>query len=100
MPKNLGREFASMTDDERRRFELKQGETAGGEGNEDAADEHALEDPREDDAMGRTYASPGDEVADPDARDGEAALLDDTAHERNVEAQRKRPRGKAKRPQE
>jgi hypothetical protein len=29
MARNLGREFATMTDDERRRFELKQRETAG-----------------------------------------------------------------------
>ena len=97
MAKNLGREFATMSDDERRRFELKQGGTAGGEAGEDAADELDLDDPRDADTTGRTYASPGDEVADPDARDGAAALLDDAAHERNVEAQRRRPRGKAKR---
>jgi hypothetical protein len=30
MAENLVREFATMSDDERRRFELKQGATAGG----------------------------------------------------------------------
>ena len=97
MAKNLGREFATLSDDERRRFELKRSGTAGGEAGEDAADELDLDDPRDADTTGRTFASPGDEVADPDARDGAAALLDDTAHERNVEAQQKGPRGKAKR---
>jgi hypothetical protein len=78
-----------MTDDERRRFELAQGGTASGPTGEDAADELDLEDPRDARAAGRTYATPGDEVADPDARDGEAALLDDAAHARSVDAQRK-----------
>ncbi|MEP6686757.1 MAG: hypothetical protein ABJC36_00320 [Gemmatimonadales bacterium] len=81
-----------MTDDERRRFALAQGGTAGGPAGEDAADELDLEDPGAGDTTGRTYARPADEVADPDARDGEAALLDDAAHVRNVEAQRKQRR--------
>ena len=93
MARNHGREFATMTDDERRRFELAQGGSAGGSTGEDAADGLDLEDPRDGGPSGRTYATPSDEVADPDARDGEAALLDDKAHIRNVEAQRaKRPR--------
>ena len=93
MAKNLGREFATMTDDERRRFELAQGGTAGGASGEEAADELDLDDPRESERSGRTYATPSDEVADRNARDGEAALLDDAAHVRHVEAQRKGRRG-------
>jgi hypothetical protein len=93
MAKNLGREFATMSDDERRRFELKQGGTAAGPAGEDAADELDLDDPRDGEPEGRTYATASDEVADPDARDGAAALLDDEAHRRNVDAQQKGRRG-------
>ena len=38
MARNLGREFATMTDDERRRFQLKQRATAGEMPEEDAAE--------------------------------------------------------------
>jgi hypothetical protein len=76
MAKNLSREFATMSEEERRRFALERGTTDG----ETAADELELGDPRDEDQMGRQYASLKDEVADPDARDGEAALLDDEAH--------------------
>jgi hypothetical protein len=64
MAKNLGRDFATMSEEERRRF--------------------ALEDPRDEDHMGRHYASPADEVADPEHRDGLSATLDDKQHERKV----------------
>jgi hypothetical protein len=84
MVRNLSREFATMTDEERRRFALERG------GN---ADELDLDDPRDPDHMGRQYASPNEEVADPDARDGGAALLDDRAHERNVDKQEERRDG-------
>jgi hypothetical protein len=93
MARNLGREFATMTDEERRRFELKQRATAGEMPEEEAADELDMEDPRDSEPTGSRYATPSDEVADPDARDGEAALLDDEAHDRAVEAERKRRRG-------
>jgi hypothetical protein len=89
MARNLGREFATMSDDERRRFELKQRATAGETPAEEAADELDMEDPRDSEPTGSRYATPSDEVADPDARDGEAALLDDAAHVRGVEAERK-----------
>ncbi len=92
MAKNLGREFATMTDEERRRFALENGGTAAGAEGEAAADELDLGDPRDPDKMGRQYASLKDEVADPDARDGSAALLDDEAHERNVKKEAKRGR--------
>jgi hypothetical protein len=93
MARNLGREFATMTDDERRRFELKQRASAGEMPEEEAADELDMEDPRDPEPAGSRYATPRDEVADPDARDGEAALLDDKAHARAVEAKRKNRRG-------
>ena len=68
MTKNDGREFATMTDEERKRFALEH----GGAAPEDAGEELELGDPR-----------------DPDARDGTAALLDDEEHERRVEKGRK-----------
>lgn len=93
--KNLSRKFATMTDEERRRFEQEQGRTAAGDQDEAAADELELDDPRDEDHTGRQYANLDAELADPDARDGEAAILDDAAHRRPVEAERKgRRRGR------
>lgn len=85
MTKNDGREFATMTDEERKRFALEHGGTAP----DDAGDELELDDPRDPDRMGRHYGSLAEEIADPDARDGTAALLDDEEHERRVEKGRK-----------
>jgi hypothetical protein len=79
MAKNLARDFATMSDEERRRFALE--EPAAGD---DAPEELDLEDPRDEDRMGRHYASPSDEVADPEHRDGLSATLDDKQHEREV----------------
>ena len=87
--KNLGRKFATMTDEERRRFEQEQGRSAGGDEDEAAADELELDEPRNEDRMGRHYGSLDAEVADRDNRDGDAATLDDTAHRRAVEQERK-----------
>jgi hypothetical protein len=88
--KNLSREFATMTDEERRRFALEQGQTAAGDENEEAADELTMDDPRDED-MGRQYPGLNAETADPDARDGTAALLDEAAHDEAVDAQRPAP---------
>jgi hypothetical protein len=79
MAKNLGRDFATMSEEERRRFALE--ETAG---SEESPEELDLEDPRNEDHMGRHYASPSDEVADPEHRDGLSATLDDKQHDREV----------------
>jgi hypothetical protein len=79
MAKNLGRDFATMSEDERRRFAME--EPSGGD---DAPQELDLEDPRDEDHMGRHYASPPDEVADPEHRDGLSATLDDKQHEREI----------------
>jgi hypothetical protein len=85
MAKNLGRDFATMSEDERRRFALEE------KAESDAAPEELdLEDPRDQDHMGRHFASPSDEVADPEHRDGLSATVDDTAHDREV-AKAKRP---------
>ena len=93
MAKNLGREFATMTDEERRRFALEQGRDMD-PGVEDAAEELDLDDPRDDDRVGRQYGSLADEVASRDERDGSAALLDDDAHRREVEKGRTSRKGK------
>ncbi|HET7468118.1 MAG TPA: hypothetical protein VFJ81_00530 [Gemmatimonadales bacterium] len=90
--KNLSRRFATMTDEERRRFEQEQGRTAAGEGDEAAADELNLDEPRDADRMGRHYGSLEAEIADPDNRDGLAADLDDAAHRQAVEKEREERR--------
>lgn len=82
MAKNQGRKFATMSDDERRKFALE--ESAG---TPDQTDELDFDDPRDADRMGKQHASLKDEVADPEHRDGASALLDDEAHDRGVEEQ-------------
>lgn len=85
MAKNLSREFATMDEDERRRFALER----GGEGEDEPQEELAFDDPRNPDRMGRGYATPSDEVADPEHRDGLAAQADTPAHDRNVRRRQK-----------
>jgi len=68
MAKNLGREYATMDEDERRRFEME-----AENGSESAPSDLDFEDPREE---------PGGVGED---RDGASALLDDEAHRRAVE---------------
>ena len=80
MAKNLSREFATMSDDERRRFALQEEE-----GTEDHPAELDFEEPRNEDNMGPRYSSVREEVADPEHRDGMSAVLDDEEHQRNVE---------------
>jgi uncharacterized membrane protein len=83
MARNQAKTFATMSDDERNRL-------AGDGGAQDAGGALAFDDPRDADRMGRHYASPGDEVSDPDSRDGAAADLDDDAHDRAVDRERNR----------
>jgi hypothetical protein len=80
MVKNLGREFATMSDDERRRFALEEEE-----GNRELPAELSFDEPRNEDKMGPHYGSIREEVSDPEHRDGASALLDDEQHERAVE---------------
>lgn len=70
MAKNLGREFATMDEDERRRFAM-----AAEEGTDAAPAELDFESPR---------SEPGGVGED---RDGTSAVLDDEAHRRAVERQ-------------
>ena len=85
MARNQSREFATMTEEERRRFALERGTGQA----ETAAEELELGDPRDEDQVGRQYSSLKAEVADPDARDGQAALLDDEAHRRGEQKPRR-----------
>lgn len=78
MARNLGKTFATMDEDDRNRL-------AGKGGEQDEGGALAFGDPRDPDRMGRHYADPADETADPEARDGQAANLDDDAHERGKE---------------
>jgi hypothetical protein len=80
MAKNLGREFATMTEDERRRFALEHPEPA-----EDVVAELEFDDPRDEDKMGRQYSNLEAQVEDPEQRDGMSAQLNDDEHEREIE---------------
>jgi hypothetical protein len=85
MGKNLGRKFATMSDDERRRFALEEEE-----GTREHPAELAFDDPRDADSMGPQYSSIREEVADPEHRDGMSALLDDEQHERAIQEKSER----------
>jgi hypothetical protein len=89
MAKNLGREFATMSDDERRKFALQEEE-----GSRELPAELAFDNPRDEEHMGRHYATPSDEVADPEHRDGLSAELDEDQHAEGVaETARGKERG-------
>jgi hypothetical protein len=79
MTKNLSRKFATMSEDDRTRFELEESE-----GTKDRPIELDFEEPRDHERMGVHYTDPKEEIADPEHRDGMAALLDDAAHEQAV----------------
>jgi hypothetical protein len=94
MAKNLSREFATMSEDERRRFALEEEE-----GTREQPAELAFDDPRVEENMGPQYSSIRQEVADPGHRDGMSALLDDEQHKRAVReesAKQNRSRSKGK----
>lgn len=80
MAKNTAREFATMDDDDRRKFAEEP------EGKPTSLD---FGDPRDADHMGRDYQTPRDEIADPEHRDGGAALLDDREHFEHVREEAK-----------
>jgi hypothetical protein len=79
MAKNLGRKFATMSEDERRLFALVEEE-----GSRELPTELSFEEPRDEDKRG-ARSSIRQEVADPEQRDGSSALLDDEQHERAVQ---------------
>jgi hypothetical protein len=80
MAKNLSREFATMSEEERRKFALEEEE-----GTRELPAELEFEEPRNPDTTGAQFASIKEETADPDNRDGMSALLDDEQHRRAVE---------------
>ena len=82
MVKNLSREFATMSEDERLRFAQQESE-----GSDDRPTELDFEEPRDSNNMGPGFSSLKEEVANPENRDGAAALLDDEAHRRAVQQQ-------------
>lgn len=87
MAKNLSRKYATMSEEERLRFSQEESE-----GTKDRPTELDFEEPRDAERMGPHYASLKEEIADPEHRDGLAALLDDKEHERAVREQsRNRP---------
>ena len=77
MAKNLGRKYATMTEDERRQFALEEEE-----GTRELPAELAFDEPRKEE--GPHYTSPREEIADPEHRDGLSAQLDDEQHVRAV----------------
>jgi hypothetical protein len=79
MAKNLGRKYAAMDEDERRKFTQEEEE-----GTRELPPELTLDEPRDEDRMGQHFANPRDEFADPEHRDGMGALLDDQQHEQAV----------------
>ena len=73
MAKNLSRKYATMTEDERRQFALGRKATrAAGDAIRGAPEAEG------------PLASPREEIADPEHRDGLSALLDEEAHRRAV----------------
>ena len=94
MVKNLSREFATMSEEERLRFARPESE-----GTDDRPAELDFEEPRDGDHMGPHFATPKDEVADPEHRDGSAALLDDQAHDRAVRKQSRQRRASSSGPE-
>lgn len=79
MAKNLSRKYATMSEDERHRFRIEEGE-----GVNDPPDDLDFEEPRE--SEGPQFGSIKEEFADPEHRDGLGAQLDDESHRRAVEA--------------
>ena len=80
MAKNLGRKYATMSEDERRAFAQEEDQ-----GTRELPPEVAFDDPRDPDHEGRQFATPSDEFASPEHRDGTSALLDDEQHKRAVQ---------------
>jgi hypothetical protein len=94
MAKNLSRKYATMSEEERLRFAQEESE-----GSDDRPTELDFEEPRDADRMGPHFANLKEEVADPEHRDGLAALLDDEAHDRAVREQARDGQGSRARPE-
>ena len=74
MARNQSQDYATMDDDERRKF-------AGAPPSEDRVAELDFEDPRDDANQGHSQVDRASEADDPRHRDGMAAQLDEPAHE-------------------
>lgn len=83
MAKNLSREYATMSEEERNRFRVEESE-----GVKDRPEDLDFEEPRE--KEGPQFPSLKAEFADPEHRDGLGAVLDDAAHRRAVEEEARR----------
>jgi hypothetical protein len=80
MTKNLGRKFATMSEEERRNFALE--EDAG---TRELPTQLEFDEPRDPDHTGAQFPNPREEFADSEHRDGLSAQLDDEQHQRAVE---------------
>jgi hypothetical protein len=91
MGENLGRRFAEMSEEERRRYALEQDKAAETRRTDEADQELEFGEPRHDPG-GRTRANLED-------KDGTGALVDDEEHARRVREQGEaRDRGRQKSP--
>jgi hypothetical protein len=88
MAKNLGREYATMSEDQRRQFAMEEES-----GDRETPSSLEFEEPRNDGHRGEHFANLKQEVADPEHRDGLSAELDDEQHARAVRAQATRAKG-------
>ena len=77
MARNISQDYATMDEDERRRFAQR---APGG----DAPVELNFTEPRNEENQGHSQVDQEAEEADPEHRDGLAAQLDDAAHERRA----------------
>ena len=84
MGENLSRRFATMSEEERRRYTLEQEEAAAARDSAEGDQELEFDEPRGD--AGRTKASLED-------KDGTAALVDEQEHARRVREQSHRRNG-------
>jgi hypothetical protein len=82
-----------MSEEERLRFAQEESE-----GTDDRPTELDFDEPRDSNNMGPGFSSVKQEIANPENRDGTAALLDDEAHDKAVRGQtQKRQSGQSDR---
>ncbi|HEX6645322.1 MAG TPA: hypothetical protein VF037_11635 [Gemmatimonadales bacterium] len=77
MARNISKDYATMDEDERRRFAQRM--PAG-----DAPAELDFTEPRDEENQGHSQVAREEESDDPEHRDGVATQLDDAAHERRA----------------
>lgn len=77
MARNISKDYATMDDDERRRFAQR---APGGDG----PDELDFIEPRDEDNQGHSQVAQEEEKVDPEHRDGLATQLDEASHDKRV----------------